>query len=160
MIDHDRVVAVQFEGHQIGVGHLPGAAAVAGLKVDRPAAALLGRNENIAAVLLQDPERGPMHLRNTASATQPVKKATRARFRPMAGRNFGNFGPCLTGGGKSETIRPNRPGTMRSSPIRLAKIEKARMLQKAHGAQQPAHAVGIRKQAEKDDFAEPVGKIT
>ena len=31
--------------------------------------------------------------RNMASATQPTKNATRARFRPTAGRNRGSFGP-------------------------------------------------------------------
>ncbi len=59
--------------------------------------------------------------RNMASATQPTKKATRARFRPTAGRNRGSLGPPFTGGGKSGTIRPSRPGISRNRPIRSAR---------------------------------------
>ena len=59
--------------------------------------------------------------RNMASATQPTKKATRARFRPTAGRNRGSFGPGFTGGGNSGIIRPKRPGISFSSPIRSAR---------------------------------------
>ena len=49
--------------------------------------------------------------RNMASATQPTKNATRARFRPIAGRNFGSFGPAATGGGNSVTIAPAGRGS-------------------------------------------------
>ena len=58
--------------------------------------------------------------RNMASATQPTKNATRARFRPIAGRNFGSLGPGLTGGGSSVTICPSRPGISLNSPSRSA----------------------------------------
>jgi len=41
----------------------------------------------------------------------PVKNATRARFRPMAGRNRGNRGPCFSSDGKSDATLASRPGS-------------------------------------------------
>ena len=91
-----------------------------------------------------------------ASATQPTKNATRARFRPTAGRNRGSFGPGLTGGGSSGTIRPSRPGISFNSPIRSARSIKPDLLHQPHRGQQPPHPLGVGEQPEEDQLAEPV----
>ena len=118
VVDHDRIVAVELEGNQIGVGHPPGAAAVAGVEMDRPAAALLGRNEHVAAVLLQDAQRGPMDVAEhrvghaTDEERHPGPLSPHRRQEPRKPRAQPQLGR------QERAIRPSRPGISPSSPSR------------------------------------------
>ena len=61
VVDDDRVVAVEFERDEVRVRQLPRAQGFPIVEVDRATAALALRHENVAAILLQDTRRCPVH---------------------------------------------------------------------------------------------------
>ena len=94
--------------------------------------------------------------RNMASATQPTKKATRARFRPTAGRNRGSFGPGFDRRRQQRNHAPQPAGNQLQQAQPLGQVEQPDLLHQPHGHQQLAHPVGVGEQSEEDQFAEPV----
>ena len=153
VIDYNCVVAVQFKGHEIGVGQLPGPVTFAGLKMDRPAAALFGRDKNIAAVVLQDPERGPMHLAEQGVGDAAREKRHPGSFPPNGREEFRQLRPLPDGRRHKRDHAAQSAGNDAEQSHAFGQIENTRVLEKSHRGQEPLQPIGMRNQAEEHDFA-------
>ena len=135
---------------------LAGAVAVAGVVVDRPAAALAGGNEHVAAVLLQDAERGPMRV-----AEHGVGHAADEERHPGAAAADGRqelrqLRARLDRRRHQRDHLPQPAGDELQQAQPLGEAVEAQPLREPHRRHGQPNPVGVGKQLEQDDLAEPV----
>ena len=94
--------------------------------------------------------------RNMASATQPTKNATRARFRPTAGRNCGSLRTRPRRRRQQRQHASQPAGHQLQQPQPLGRGENAQPLQHPHRTEQPPHAIGVGKQPQQNQLAEQI----
>ena len=92
-----------------------------------------------------------------ASATQPRKRATRARFGPIGGRTSGSRPAPLDSRGSIASILRSVGGSSRSRPDPLGQAENAQLLEPVRRHERRLDPTGVREQVMEDQPLKQAG---